>query len=462
VNGAALDFNNGILMATVRNNGRDNGDGYGVRYGTVETTCNTSPWGGSAWLAVNPAGNDNNTGDELNIDLAAAWFPFAGDWTGAHVDVVSGSGVIRASSWDISSSNLTRTGTGVWRLSLPGVDTRSGGLVFANGGSNSNNFAAAGALADGSQFEIQLRDNWTSNVEDGPLSLLYLPYDTANVVMGRISGLGGIYNRSGDFTIRRTGTATFRLSIPGQTPETGMLLLTSDATSIANDNIISYEADGSDFVIQSRDINSGQPATLQDIGAAPAFSFAFIPFANPPVVPGGRSFNASSQVAAANIRVIEYGSGDPGENLHVEVTEGTGYLSTPLWTKGDYQVYQNGAPIPASAGVMMASVRENGPESAQRFGYPICDHCHQSYGHGRHLAGLHSLGRLSHLAWRMECQRRRRLLPLCSRLARRTGPELRKQRGDDLGDWQPGYPARRQFHRRGQSGRRISLVAQEK
>jgi hypothetical protein len=130
------------------------------------------------------------------------------------------------------------------------VDTRSGGLVFANGGSNSNNFAAAGALADGSQFEIQLRDNASSNVEDGPLSLLYLPYDTANVVMGRISGLGGIYNRSGDFTIRRTGTATFRLSIPGQTPETGMLLLTSDATSIANDNIISYEADGSDFVIQ--------------------------------------------------------------------------------------------------------------------------------------------------------------------------------------------------------------------
>lgn len=72
--------------------------------------------------------------------------------------------------------------------------------------------------------------------------------------------------------------------------------------------------------------------------------------------------------------MIEYGSGDAGENLHVEVTEGTGYLTTPVWTKGDYQVYQNGAPIPATAGVLMASVRENGrlnPTSAPDTRYSI-------------------------------------------------------------------------------------------
>lgn len=357
VGGQYLNLNNGVLVATVRNNGRDNGDGYGMRYGTVETTCNVGPpWGPSAWLATNPAGNDNNMGDELNIDLAAAWFPYAGDWTGANVDGAT----IRSSSLDISTANLTKPATGQWYLTLPGVDSRAGGLVFANGGSNSNNFAAAGASADGTRFELQLRDNYSSGQEDGPLAFVYIPYDTGSLVMGRVSGLGGLYNRSGNFTIRREGVGTFRLSIPGQDPTTGMLLLTSDATSIANDNIISYEADGSDFVIQSRDINNGQPAALQDIGAAPAFSFAFIPFATPPVTPGGRSFNATSQVAAANLQVTEYGSGDAGENLHVQVTEGTGYLSTPLWTKGDYQVYQNGLPIPASAGVLLASVRENG------------------------------------------------------------------------------------------------------
>ena len=303
-----LDLNVGIVLATVRNNGRDNGDGFGIRYGTVETTSNSTTWGSNAFLATNPAGNDNNTGDELNINLAAAWFPFAGGWTGANLNGAT----IRASSTDVTTTNLTNPSAGVWNLTLPSTDTRTSGLIFANGGNNSNNFAAAGATADGARFDIQLHDNASSGLENGPLGFLYMPYDTENVVMGRVSGTGGLYNKSGDFSVTRDGVGTFRLSITGQNPTTGMLLLTSDATSDAADNIISYEADGSDFVIQCRDINSGEPATLQDVGNTPAFGFAFIPFVTPPTTPGVRTFDSGTQVAAANIRVTELSPGDGG------------------------------------------------------------------------------------------------------------------------------------------------------
>lgn len=355
VDGQRVNLNLGILLATIRNNGRDNGDDFGIRYGTVETTSLNTPWGGNAFLATSAAGNDNYTGDELNIDLAAAWFPFAGEWTGANVT----GGTIRSSSADVTTANLTTPSTGVWNLTVPGVDTRSEGLVFANGGANLNNFASAGATADGSRFNIQLRDNASSNVENGAIGLLYLPYDSENVVMGRVSGTGGVYNQSGNFSVSREGVGTFRLSIAGQDPTTGMLLLTSDATSDAVDNIISYEADGTDFVIQSRDINSGQPATLQDVGNAPAFGFAFVPFDTPPTGPGTRNFDPATQVAAANIRVTEIAPGTAVGDNHVEVTEGTGYLTTPTFTRGNIALYQNGAPLDANGGVLLATVRDH-------------------------------------------------------------------------------------------------------
>ncbi len=301
LDGQWINLLNGVLLATVRNNGRDNGDGFGVRYGTVETNSLNTPWGGNAFLATSVAGPDNNTGDELNIDLAAAYFPYSQGWTGASV---AADGSILASGGGIAPGNVSHPSTGVYHLTLSGVDTRAGGLVLANGGQNSNNFAAAGASPDGTQFVVQVRDNVAGGLENGIVNLLYLPMDTPGLVMGRVSGLGGVYNRSGQFTLRRTDTGTFRLSIPGQNSTTGILLLTPDATSTASDNILSYQADGSDFVIEQRELDGGTPY-LNNVGGAPAFSFAFIPFSNPPTAPGGRTFNPAGQVAAANMVVIE-------------------------------------------------------------------------------------------------------------------------------------------------------------
>jgi hypothetical protein len=73
------------------------------------------------------------------------------------------------------------------------------------------------------------------------------------------------------------------LTIPGQTPETGMLILTvcyekTDAGRTAPDDaILSYESDGlGNFVIQARDLPG---LNLKDT----QFVWAFISYYNPPL-----------------------------------------------------------------------------------------------------------------------------------------------------------------------------------
>ena len=78
---------------------------------------------------------------------------------------------------------------------------------------------------------------------------------------------------------------TYRLSITAKSPETGMLLLTvADPVTWAmpyapQDNILTYQADGGDFIIQASDLPAG--TGRQDT----RFVFAYIDFEDPPVVP---------------------------------------------------------------------------------------------------------------------------------------------------------------------------------
>ena len=112
---------------------------------------------------------------------------------------------------------------------------------------------------------------------------------------------GYVQLASGIYSMSKTDTGTYTLSIPGQSPLSGVLILSPESSTGAGaDNIVSYEASGDDFVIQTRDIVDGstEPA-LEDLGATtPVTSFAFIPFLN---TPAQFTVSAQSSIGDPNV-----------------------------------------------------------------------------------------------------------------------------------------------------------------
>ena len=359
LDGQPVDADQGVLLSSIRENGRDNGDGAGLWYAQSSTGRDGSTY----FVETHRVSAGLYASTEHNIDTAAVYFPFSGGWQAGHALNSANGGPITSlvTTPGINlGTEFIDNGNGQFELRLPGVNALSDGVVLANHGKNEGNYAQAGPAADGSHFAIKIHDDGVNggSFEQDPVAFAYIPYDTPGVAAGRVSHEGGLFNKSGDFTIRRDGVGTFRLSVTGHTPTTGALLVTGDAFSYSNDNVVSYQPDGNDFIIQTRDLNANPPPTQDAFGEA-AFQFAFIPFDNPPTAPGGRTFNPAAQISAANVRVLHNGAGDGAENLHAEVTEGSGYLTTPTWNRGDIAVYQNGLPLDPSAGVMLGTIREH-------------------------------------------------------------------------------------------------------
>ena len=81
------------------------------------------------------------------------------------------------------------------------------------------------------------------------------------------------------FNVTNLSAGTWRLAIPGQSPASGVLILSAEGGLSQNqDNIVSYQPDGDGWIIQSRDL-PGSPPSLQTPTTQPAASFAFFPAA---------------------------------------------------------------------------------------------------------------------------------------------------------------------------------------
>jgi len=286
VGGLKALYTDGVLMATIRENGRDDGTGT-MQYGTVEVAF-PSGFSGEDTLSLATSRAGAGQGGELNINVAAAWFPFDGGWTGGHVDA---SGSLAAAA-GVTQSDLTHLSGGHYELRIPDVDAANDGMLFVEGGSNSNRIVTTELLPNDAGWNINVKSN-TSNHGDSlqdDFSFVYVPYWAYGLVGGRVDNdaAGTVLNSVGDFTLAAQDggqNSTFRLSIPGESPETGVLLLTvldnpGSNYILPDDNIISYEADGTDFIIQVRDLTG---LTLESPGAG--FVFAFISFDDPLFVP---------------------------------------------------------------------------------------------------------------------------------------------------------------------------------
>lgn len=299
----ANDRNLGIMLSYASQILRDNtafGDTVGPQYATTATE-----WSSGGYYIPTFSSPE---GAEFNVNVAAAWFPYADGWIGGHaVNSVNG-GVLTSL---IGSSGLTLSttapgvntlydpgATGVYELNLAGINSQTDGILLVSGGKNEDNYAISNANLDGT-WTIRVKDNGsnTSSTEADGLAFVYIPKDS--VVSGENSGihalgrLNGNMSRAvtaGDYAMIRTGTGTYQLYAPGIDPAQAVLLL-SPGPGGALDNVWFYEAESKGWRMEQLDLPG---MTRQDSGATEeTLSFALMAGKNTASIWKGGGVNTS-------------------------------------------------------------------------------------------------------------------------------------------------------------------------
>jgi len=281
------DVLSGVLISSVAENGRDNGeDAYpGTNFCT--STIDYTRTGGNAGGYFVSTFN-TPAGAEYNINISAAFFPYA-KWIGglARNSGATNGGVndlFTGSPGLLPGTHFLELGGGKFVVDLTslGIDSRTDGVLLVNHGKNEDNFAMSFADPANGTWTVFVKDNGTDggSYEQDPVAFVYVPRTNTSVVSGKFRGDGARLIYSGatpHFDVTNLSTGVWRLTIPGQNPDSGVLIVSAEGGVSQNvDNIVSYQADGDGWLIQSRDLPANPPP-LQTPGTEPVASFVFIP-----------------------------------------------------------------------------------------------------------------------------------------------------------------------------------------
>jgi 2',3'-cyclic-nucleotide 2'-phosphodiesterase (5'-nucleotidase family) len=293
------DFEAGTVISSVTQNGRDNrgfGDTFGPFRATVAVaaspeTANSQPT--SYFLATSgayvPPSGEN--GGEVNVNLAFGYFPYnlwiAGNaWifsraNGARVDRLTGTPGLTL------GTHLTNPSNGVYELDLRSFAadaTSTNGILLVNHAKNEDNYGASTANANGT-FTLRVKDNGSSGTgtEQDPVTFVYVPQNRVGqdhlLAMGRVRNNGSTAVKGGIYSVANVGTGIWHLTIPGQNPNTGTLLVSPGSSGNMADNLISYEWNSAGYwVVQAVDIVSATTLPVLENGGSAfeeIFSFAF-------------------------------------------------------------------------------------------------------------------------------------------------------------------------------------------
>ncbi len=249
VNGFKPDFMSGVLLASAREDFRQDEDG--VYLATVST-------GYTNWVHAHRSAEAEENA-EFNVNFSAAWFPYAGDFTAGHID---GDGEVACSNGAIPFviSHYEKS-PGRYLLALNGLST-SEGLLFVISEGNTDNVASASPQNDFS-WEVAVRDNspalaWQS--EAGMFGYLYLPYSVSDYRIARISGAGKILDSNGGISSSRTATGVYKIRVENGSSEEGVLLVNSYGLGADGpvNALVSYQVAGRDFVVKCFDSSTKQ------------------------------------------------------------------------------------------------------------------------------------------------------------------------------------------------------------
>jgi 2',3'-cyclic-nucleotide 2'-phosphodiesterase (5'-nucleotidase family) len=304
------DFETGTMIGSVAENGRNNallGD-ENLSIGEFRATVSVaaSPNAGqpvsyrlatSGAFAPGPGHSSGQNGGEVNVNVSFGYFPYsrwlAGNaWhfartNGARVDRLTGTEGLQL------GVHLTNPANGRYELDLRSLDpsaTPANGILLVSHAKDEDNFASSIANPNGT-FTMRIKDNGSdgAGTEQDPVTFVYVPLskmeDENIVAMGRVLNNGSAQARGGSFSVTNPSIGNWHLTIPGQDPNTGTLIISPGGAGNMQDNLISYQWNsGGYWVIQACDIIS--PTTLpvlENGGSAFEEIFSFVFFAAPQV-----------------------------------------------------------------------------------------------------------------------------------------------------------------------------------
>ena len=254
------------------------------------------------------------------FNVSTAWFPYADGWMSGCFSrsEPDGSAFWRspgthsaAATQGTLSLNPNSAGAllawtdlggfygGLATLSLPGIDSRDDGMLFLVPNDDSTTRgpqANCSVKADGSGWNVAIRSVADLDIPDfympsgkDEFSFLHVPYTASNLIGGKIAGATGAkINSAGNFSVTRAAAGRYQITIPGETGETGMLILQAvgelpSQPGIVDSVSLSYQYEGGKFVVESRELDPfGAPngfasATPRDSD----FYFAWVDFSTP-------------------------------------------------------------------------------------------------------------------------------------------------------------------------------------
>lgn len=339
------DLAEGMPLVTIAENGRDNGELADEQKNYAAPAFDGN--GNGYWAVIQDVTSDRA---EFNINCSVAYFRYS-DWLcgwarnptasngGTNSFFTASPGMVLGKGSDTSGYNLKWVKNGEFRVNLLDKgysSTTNPGVLLVNHAKNEGNYCSSVANADGT-WEIYVKDNFANgtSLEQDPLAFVFIPRTNTIVVSGKF-GLDAtgtnattlVYSgNSPAFSVTNFATGRFRLTIPGASPDAGVLVLSSEGGKTLNfDNTVSYEPDGDGWIIESRDLGTFPPP-LESCTNEPVCSFLYIPAATAgvSVTPTNTlmtsefglaaSFDVQLDLAPTNDVTINIASSNPSEGI---------------------------------------------------------------------------------------------------------------------------------------------------
>jgi hypothetical protein len=332
------DLADGMVLVAVSQNGRYNLDEASEPfYGAPAFDGNANGY----WCVLQDVTSDRA---EYNVNCAVAYFRYTNwlcGWARNATAVNGGTNnLFTGSPGLVLGTHFKGISAGRSRVDLRslGIGSTNAGVLLVNHAKNEGNFALSVANPDGT-WEVYVKDNFgnannPNALEQDPAAFVFIPKSNTNVVSGKF-GLDAtgtnavILMYSGAiprFAVTNLDGGRYRLTIPGATPASGVLITSCEGGFPSNfDNIISYEADGDGWIIEHRDTGI-YPPPLEACTNEPVASFVFIAAAQPgfTVTPTNAvtsefgitaNFSVVLDLAPTNDVTINMSSSNPAEGL---------------------------------------------------------------------------------------------------------------------------------------------------
>lgn len=337
VNGAAVPFNSGIILASNYAGGNWADTATRGSIDNISTVANDN--GNYAFamrdvVQVTPVVPDPALQPESGR-TSIGYFPYANGWTGAHVNA---DGTVASSSNLPPDITITRPATGVYQISGLPVD---GNLIAFTSGADSDNLACS--TQRGLNWIVESRDN-SQTLENSAFSFLFIPKESRQILSGKVAELGQLVPlNTGLETLGATCTkvgAEYRIQFGDGTiinPDTAALFVCSDTDAgPGDDNVHWYYKLDNSFVVMSQDMPN-----LSGGSQAGGFRFLATPFSPVQVhvddVEIANVDSVAKERTADNTlqyRLTRFGDKDDALTVNYSVsgtsTNGADYQSLPL------------------------------------------------------------------------------------------------------------------------------------